>query len=150
MKISVTIIERNPIHTTFRVFVNGGLSGKLILRNEEYEEFITRIKPDRIRDETMQKRSILIYYTPPSDESFNDLKSNAISLWSTLGDEESYRREKIDRIKNLQNVKDNFMYIFAMFDSVNQVRLVSRLKGKTLDDLNERLVDGGNNFTFEV
>lgn len=56
MKLSITIIEKNPIHTTFRVFVNGGMAGKLILREEECGEFITRMRPDVIRDETEIKK----------------------------------------------------------------------------------------------
>lgn len=48
MKIILTLTKKTPVHTTFQVFVNGGLSGSLILRNEEWEQFCELIKPERI------------------------------------------------------------------------------------------------------
>lgn len=52
MKISITIKKKNPAHITFQVFINGGLSGELILRNEEWEQFMEILQPNEIRDET--------------------------------------------------------------------------------------------------
>lgn len=51
MKISITITKKTPVHITFQVFVNGALSGSLVLRNEEWEQFMAILQPDRIRDD---------------------------------------------------------------------------------------------------
>lgn len=51
MKITLTITKKTPVHITFQVFVNGGLSGSLILRNEEFNQFCEIMQPDRIRDD---------------------------------------------------------------------------------------------------
>lgn len=84
-----------------------------------------------------------LYYTAPSDEQFNELKEKAIEIWSTIGDEPRYSREKIGRIKDIQNIKDNFMYMVAMFDIHNQRLLASKLKPETRKSVRERMVDGG-------
>ncbi len=85
-----------------------------------------------------------LYYTPPSDECFEDLKKSAISLWSTMGDEPSYSKEKIGRIKDIANIKDNFMYMFAMFDINNQRKVGASIRDETREAINERLVSGGS------
>lgn len=80
-----------------------------------------------------------LYYTAPSDGLFQDIKECAIELWSTMGDE-----EKIGRIRDMGNISDNFMYILAMFDQINQRILFRKLKDETRHAVNERMVDGGN------
>ncbi len=50
MKITVTIMKKSPIHIHFNVFVNGALSGSLVLRNEEWEQFMAILQPEKIRD----------------------------------------------------------------------------------------------------
>lgn len=66
-----------------------------------------------------------LYYTAPSDEVFDDIKTNAIKIWQGYDDTHGYATEKIDRIKDLLNVKDNYMYIVAMFDQDNQAKLLN-------------------------
>jgi len=55
MRITLTVTQRNPAHTTFSIHINGGLSGSLILRNEEYGDFIDRVNPDKIYDEDRKR-----------------------------------------------------------------------------------------------
>ncbi len=52
MKISISIQRSNPQHTTFRIFVNGGYSGELVLTTDEFEQFMAILQPDKIRDES--------------------------------------------------------------------------------------------------
>jgi len=85
-----------------------------------------------------------LYYTPPTDEEFNELKERAIEIWSTMGDEPSYSQEKINGIKNIKNISDNFMYMVAMFDINNQSILAKKLSPKTRLSVKERMLDGGN------
>ena len=85
-----------------------------------------------------------LYYTPPSNEAFEDLKAQAIAKWSTMGDEPSYAEEKIGRIKDIKNISDNFMMMFAMFDMHNQRLVGEKLKEETKKAINARLKAGGS------
>jgi hypothetical protein len=73
------------------------------------------------------------YYQAPSQEVFEDIKKNAIEIWKTYDDEHKYATNKINRIKDLENVSGNAWYIVAMFDCINQVRLISKCKKETAD-----------------
>lgn len=85
-----------------------------------------------------------LYYTPPPDKCFRELKEQALALWSTMGDEPSYSQEKIGRIQDLDNIQDNFMYICAMFDIHNQTKLAATLSAQTRKEVRDRMVAGGN------
>lgn len=85
-----------------------------------------------------------LYYTPPSDECFEELKEKAIEIWSVMGDEPSYSQGKIGRIKDIKNVGDNFMYMVAMFDINNQRKLASLISPETSKEVRDRMIDGGN------
>lgn len=87
-----------------------------------------------------------LYYEAPADEQFEELKKAALALWNTYGD--PYRSEKVGRIKNIQNVHDNFMYILAMFDSLNQRKVAANLSIETKQALRDRLKAGGNTDDF--
>lgn len=78
------------------------------------------------------------YYTPPSDEMFDDIKRNAIKVWQTYDNEYGYVDEKVDRIKDLANVSDNYGYIVAMFDSNNQAKLLLMVKPETAEFIRQR------------
>ena len=67
------------------------------------------------------------YYTAPSDEVFKDIKQGAIKIWKTYSDEFGYQSEKVDAIKDLENVRDNYAYIVAMFDYSNQQKLLDEV-----------------------
>ena len=67
------------------------------------------------------------YYTAPSDEVFKEIKEKAIEIWQTYDDTYGYATEKIDRVKEIKNVKDNWDFIVGMFDSTNQAKLVNKL-----------------------
>lgn len=84
-----------------------------------------------------------LYYTPPSDEIFEEVKQAAIDLWSTLGQTDDYREEKIGRIKNLCNIQDNLMYIVAMFDYHNQKKLAVTISAEASLEVRIRMIDGG-------
>ena len=82
-----------------------------------------------------------LYYTPPSKEIFEEVKTKAIELWihkysNSLG---GYLEEKLDRIDNLENVQDNMMYIVAMFDLPNQKLLARELSKEAKQAIHDRL-----------
>lgn len=73
------------------------------------------------------------YYKAPSDEIFDDIKTNAIKIWQTYDNTYGYQDEKVNRIKDLVNVSDNAWFIVAMFDAPNQEKLISMVKPETGD-----------------
>lgn len=79
------------------------------------------------------------YYTPPSDEVFEDIKQNAIRIWAAYDDRYKYGTEKINRIKDIKNVKDNAWYMVAMFDWENQLKLINMVQPETADLIREAL-----------
>lgn len=87
-----------------------------------------------------------LYYTPPTDDHFEELKREALALWTDITEDShpSYREEKIGRIENITNISDNFMYILAMFDQGNQRKIISKLSEDTKQAIRERMIDGGN------
>ena len=86
-----------------------------------------------------------LYYTAPSTEQFDEVKREAIKLWQTYDNKYGYVTEKVDRIKDLQNIGDNFMTIIAMFDIFNQRKLAGGLSTETRNVIKDRMIEGGNN-----
>ena len=83
-----------------------------------------------------------LYYTPPEEKQFNELKEKAIEIWKTY-DIEGLENEKANRIKKMPNIEDNFMYIVAMFDISNQAKLAMKLSDETRKAVSDRIIDGG-------
>ncbi len=87
-----------------------------------------------------------LYYTPPSQEIFDEVKAKAMELWKVVdsdNDKYGYATEKIGRIKDLENVGDNLMFIVAMFDIYNQRLLANGLSEEARQAIRERMIDGG-------
>lgn len=87
-----------------------------------------------------------LYYTPPEDKIFEEVRKKSIELWKEVDtdqDKFGYASSKINQIKDILNVGDNFMYLVAMFDIVNQYRLAQKLSPEARLAIRERMVDGG-------
>lgn len=86
-----------------------------------------------------------LYYVPPPDNCFEDMKRACLDVWgkykNSPGD---YYKEKTARIPDMENVGDNFMYLFAMFDFPNQRQVISLLESETIEEVRKRLIAGGN------
>ncbi len=93
---------------------------------------------------------VRLYYTPPSDMIFHEIKTKAIELWQTYDNEFGYVDEKLGTIKNITNLRDNFMYIVAMFDMQNQRKLADMLSEKAKEAVRKRMVDGGQPLEYNV
>lgn len=91
-----------------------------------------------------------LYYTPPTDKQFDELKKEAIVLWIDIADDLDYAASKISRIKDLENIDDNFMYMVAMFDINNQKLLADVLSNETRLAVRERMIDGGQPLEYIV
>lgn len=84
-----------------------------------------------------------LYYEAPSDEIFEEVKKQALLLWGSYDDTHGYATEKKDRIKDLENIRDNVMYIVAMFDDSNQRLLSNVLTDEAREAIHARIVAGG-------
>ncbi len=79
------------------------------------------------------------YYTAPPDEVFNSIKDASVKLWQTYDDRHGYATEKVSRIKDITNFKDNTCFIVAMFDASNQQKLLASVDGEAKTWLNDLL-----------
>lgn len=79
------------------------------------------------------------YYDAPSDEIFDEIKEKAIEIWQTYDDTYGYATEKIEQVKSITNVKDNWGFIVGMFDSNNQQKLLAKLSPEAQDKIREWL-----------
>jgi len=70
------------------------------------------------------------YYATPPQEVFDDIKENARKLWSQYDDTYGYASGKLERI-DIENIRDNAWYIVAMFDPINQEKLLKMVKPET-------------------
>ena len=77
-------------------------------------------------------------YEAPSQEIFDEMKKISIEIWNTYDNTYWYVDEKVNRIKYLENWKDNFMTMFQMFDTVNQTRLIQKASEELKIELAKR------------
>lgn len=85
-----------------------------------------------------------LYYLAPADEAFEEMKKECLEQWATHDNSYGYVDGKTKRIKNIENVQDNFMYMLAMFDHNGQRAVIARLSDKTRTAVRERMISGGN------
>lgn len=81
-----------------------------------------------------------LYYTAPSQETFDEIKKAALEIWDGYDDTHGYATEKKNRIKDLENVSDNYAYIIAMFDTVNGVKLRRKLSDEANAELSKHFI----------
>lgn len=77
------------------------------------------------------------YYVAPSDETFRDIKENALKIWNTYDD--PYRTEKVNCIENIENIQDNAWFIVAMFDHTNQTKLLGMVEPETAAQIRDAI-----------
>lgn len=85
-----------------------------------------------------------LYYTAPTDELFGEMKKACMEQWATHDNRYGYVDEKTSRIKDINNIQDNFMYMLAMFDHIGQRAVVSKLSQEAKNAVRERMISGGN------
>jgi hypothetical protein len=91
-----------------------------------------------------------LYYEPPRDSSFNEVRDKSIEIWKTYDDEFGYATKKINGIKDLENTEDNFMYIVSQFDHWNQKKLAFMLSREASNDVSIRKLAGGAAEEYDV
>ena len=84
-----------------------------------------------------------LYYTAPAKKLFEEVRQKAIEIWQTYDDTYGYATGKINCIKEIKNIGDNFMYIVAMFDELNELKLSKSISKEARKAISERLASGG-------
>lgn len=93
----------------------------------------------------------MLYYTPPSEKVFENIKVASLVLWSSYFrvEEPSYATEKMLKIAGLANVGDNYMYMVAMFDTSNQMKLFELLSNDALEVVYRALLSVNNSIVAD-
>ena len=84
-----------------------------------------------------------LYYIPPDQALFDELKAACIELWKTYDDTYNYATNKVSQINSLYNISGNFMDMVSMFDIINQVILAGKLSEECSTAIRERMLAGG-------
>lgn len=95
-------------------------------------------------------KSIELFYTPPKDKYFEELRSLCIRFWdvfTTSNNYESeqfrlemeYSQEKIKRIKSLKNEGANFISMVQMIHQNSRVIIAKSLSLETRNEISMRL-----------
>lgn len=73
----------------------------------------------------------------PNQQVFDEMKAAATAVWTeNYSDEFGYVTEKLDRINGLNNIQDNAMVFFRMFDWINQDKMISKLGPEAINYIN--------------
>ena len=80
-----------------------------------------------------------LYYVAPSDKIFEEVKKACIQVWTDFAETDSYRKEKIERVEQIKNVKDNMMFMLCLFDIPNLGKVANLLNNEALKAIRDRL-----------
>jgi hypothetical protein len=69
----------------------------------------------------------------PSQEIFDEMKEIATSIWNIYDNEFGYVTEKLNRINSFDNILDNAMVFYRMFDWRNQAKFRSKASKEVLE-----------------
>ena len=93
--------------------------------------------------------SVELFYTPPKDECFEELRTICIRFWRSF-DEVEYVEEKINRIKNLTNNGADFVMMVQMIHPVSRQVIAKLLSLETRNEISMRMYgwEQENEFDF--
>ena len=73
----------------------------------------------------------------PTNEVFNEMRKAAISIWRDYDNRFGYATEKIKRVNSMENISDNAMVFYRMFDHWNKQLMVSKLSEDAKNYINK-------------
>jgi hypothetical protein len=73
----------------------------------------------------------------PTNEVFNEMRKAAISIWRDYDNRFGYATEKIKRVNSMENISDNAMVFYRMFDHWNKQLMVSKLSDEAINYINK-------------
>ena len=80
-----------------------------------------------------------IYYKAPPEKVFKEMQKVVIGIF-----EQYEYSDKPAYIRKMQNIRDNFMVLWALMDPINQRIAYKQLSKRTRKALIRRLKSGGN------
>lgn len=94
-------------------------------------------------------KSVELFYKPPKDECFEELREICIRFWRSF-DEVEYVEEKINRIKSLKNEGSDFVMMVQMIHPVSREIISKLLSLETRNEISMRLYgwETENEFDF--
>ena len=69
----------------------------------------------------------------PSQEIYNEMKSIANQIWETYDNQYGYVTEKLNYINRIDNIQDNAMVFYRMFDNNNQETFRANASNEVLE-----------------
>lgn len=69
----------------------------------------------------------------PSQEIYNEMKSIATQIWETYDNQYGYVTEKLNYINRIDNIQDNAMVFYRMFDNQNQETFRANASNEVLE-----------------
>ena len=75
----------------------------------------------------------------PTQEVFDEMKNIATEIWNTYDNRFGYVTEKLERINSFDNIQDNAMVFYRMFDWNNQQTFISKASHETFKYIQENL-----------
>jgi len=69
----------------------------------------------------------------PSQEIYNEMKSIATQIWETYDNQYGYVTEKLSYINRIDNIQDNAMVFYRMFDNQNQETFRANASNEVLE-----------------
>lgn len=78
-------------------------------------------------------------YKEPEEKIFQEMKDAATQIWNTYNNKFGYVDEKMSRVNKLENIQDNAMVFYRMFDSINQAKFRSLVSDEVLDYIQNNL-----------
>ena len=91
-----------------------------------------------------------LYNTAPSNKVFKDLQNAAINVYIELDMHPSYTDEKIQKVKDMKNIRDNFTSIVAEFSENNWISLRNKVSAETSREIFNRLQSVCSNKANEI
>lgn len=72
----------------------------------------------------------------PTQQIFNEMRTTASEIWNTYDNTYGYATEKLSYVNSIENIEDNAMVFYRMFDYVNQQKMKSLLSQEALTYIN--------------
>jgi hypothetical protein len=94
---------------------------------------------------------IKLFYTPPKDSNFEELKKACIKFWTICFEKDGtdYIEEKVNRIKDLKNEGPNFISMVQMIHPNSRILIAKLLSYETRYEVSRRLYGSGSEDEYD-
>jgi hypothetical protein len=72
----------------------------------------------------------------PTQQIFNEMRTVASEIWNTYDNTYGYATQKLSYVNSIENIEDNAMVFYRMFDYINQQKMKSLLSQEALTYIN--------------